>query len=159
MDKPEWKVSGNFDEKEMNKIMEHLQKGSMNFGLNMAMPHSKPNNCELDFKELSDKLENEGSLVDNKSLKAEKAVTKEIVEPFTDIIENPSETVIIMEMCGVDQKNLEISVDADDKKMLFVRAVAPSVIYEKHIPIEHNIEMKNVKGKTKNGIISITIKK
>lgn len=177
MDKPEFEIKGNLSEEEMNRIREQLEKMNINFGFNFIPAMSQPKDAKvIDFKEVNDLLEKEenpfdaakksGSESRNKAdnKKAERSMKinrseKPIEEPYTDVIETENEIKIILELPGVDKKDVQIALDKDDKRTLIIRAETNRVIYEKAVKLSKEINLKKLKGKSTNGIFQITISK
>lgn len=155
MDKPEWKISGNLSEEEMNKLVENIQKGNFNFGLNFTFPRMR-NEDVLDFKEIAEQPKSNMETIKKLEKPKEK---KEKVEPYADFIENDNDYTIVLEMPGVSQNDVKIEVDEKNNKQLNVRAETHRCIYKKSFKFKTPIKIDNIKISANNGIIQIIIYK
>lgn len=156
MDKPEWKISGNLSEDEMNKLVENIQKGNFNFGLNFTFPRMKEHDV-LDFKEVA---EQQPKHVSESIKKLEKPKEKkEKIEPYFDFIENENDYTIVLEMPGIHHKDLQLQLDKKNNKELTVKAETHRCIYKKTFKFKKPIKMDNIKTSSNNGIVQIVIYK
>ncbi len=177
MDKPEFDIKGNISEEEMKKIKEQLEKMNVNFGFHFmpGMSQQKDVNV-IDFKEVNELLEKEEDPFEKvqktkiksqnkprneneeKSTNAKKS-NKPVEEPYTDVIETEDEIKIILELPGIEKKDIQIAVDKEDNRTIVIRAESNRVVYEKAVKLNREINLKMLKGKSNNGIFQITIPK
>jgi len=155
MDKPEWKISGNLSEEEMNKLDDNIQKGNFNFGLNFTFPRMRAEDV-LDFKEIAEQPKADNHTIKKLEKPKEK---KEKVEPYADLIENDNDYTIVLEMPGVSQKDVKIELDEKNSKQLTVQAETHRCIYKKIFKFKVPIKIDNMKISANNGIIQIVIYK
>ncbi len=154
MDKPEWKISGNLSDEEMNKLVENIQKGNFNFGLNFSFPRMR-NEDVLDFKEIAEP-KSEDEFIKKLEKPKEK---KEKVEPYADFVQNENDYTIVLEMPGVSQKDVKVELDEKNHKELTVHAETHRCIYKKTFKFKTPIKVDNMKITANNGIIQIVIYK
>jgi HSP20 family protein len=77
-------------------------------------------------------------------------------EPITDLFDEESEIVVIVEMPGIEEKDLEIELKGD---MLDIKAVSKSRSYRKELLLPATVGSENLSHKFTNGILEIRIKK
>lgn len=159
MDKPEYKIEGDLTEEEVEQIKNNIENLNFNFGFNLKPSSIRNDTNQLDFKEVSKRMENETTADEDIQPKYTKKQNKPIEEPFHELYEEENETVIIVELPGIEKENINISIDPDNSKGLIVHAEGTYVDYEARINLNRNFKMENVKGKSKNGIFQITISK
>ena len=83
----------------------------------------------------------------------ERAVPKTI-EPVTDIFEEDNKVIVVMELPGVDEENIELEID---ENILKIRAEGNGSCYSKDIELKFNPKMEFIKSKLNNLIYSIVI--
>jgi len=156
MDKPEWKISGNLSDEEMNKLVENIQKGNFNFGLNFTFPRFRDQDV-LDFKEVAEQQPKSHS-ESIKKLEKPKG-KKEKVEPYADFIENENDYTIVLEMPGVHHKDLNLELDEKTNQILTITAETHRCVYKKTFKFKRPIKMDSIKTSSNNGIVQIVIYK
>ncbi|MFA5819231.1 MAG: Hsp20/alpha crystallin family protein [Bacteroidales bacterium] len=77
-------------------------------------------------------------------------------EPITDIFDEKNEIVIIAEMPGIEENDLEIDLKED---ILEISAVSKSRTYRKELLLPAKVIKSNLRHKFTNGILEIRIKK
>lgn len=77
-------------------------------------------------------------------------------EPITDLFDEKEEIVVIAEMPGVEENDLEIDLKED---MLEIKAVSKSRSYRKELLLPVKAVTQNLSHKFTNGILEIRIKK
>lgn len=166
MDKPEIKVEGNLPEEELKKIAESMMKNG-SFGFNFGLPAGMaPKADVLDFKELNDKMEEEQTEGPKaipeihpkaKAAKESVHINKELIEPYADVIEETDQFKLIMEIPGVDQKDIRVFVNPSNTQEVHIIAENEYARYEKTVELTKKINPGKISGTAKNGIITFTI--
>jgi len=77
-------------------------------------------------------------------------------EPITDIFEEKNEIVVIVEMPGIEETDLEIDLKED---ILEISAASKSRTYRKELLLPVKVIKSNLRHKFTNGILEIRIKK
>jgi len=77
-------------------------------------------------------------------------------EPITDIFNEKNEIVVIAEMPGIEENDLEIDLKED---ILEISAVSKSRTYRKELLLPVKVIKQNLTHKFTNGILEIRIKK
>lgn len=77
-------------------------------------------------------------------------------EPLTDIFDEKDEIVVIVEMPGIDEKDIKIDLKED---ILEISAASTSRTYRKEILLPVKVLKSNLNQKFTNGILEIRIKK
>jgi len=81
---------------------------------------------------------------------------KEKREPLADVIPGDGEVRVIVELPGVEKKNIKLS-GTDDK--LTISVDTPERKYFKEVELPAKVETKKATSKYKNGVLDITIPK
>ena len=106
MDKPEIKIEGNLDDK---NICEYLRNVDLSKVPKLKDLNNSPSNKEIDASKLS--LET--------SLKKEADVGTYVLEPYAEICDNESFCEILIEIPGMGKDNINIRFDDKGRKLLF----------------------------------------
>ncbi len=106
MDKPEIKVEGNLDDK---NIHEYLRNIDLSKVPKLKDLYNSPSKKEIDASKLS--LET--------SLKKEADVGTYDLEPYAEICENEGFSEIMIEIPGMDESNINIRFENKGKKLIF----------------------------------------
>ena len=77
-------------------------------------------------------------------------------EPITDIFDEENEIVVIAEMPGIEENDLEIDLKED---ILEISAISKSRTYRKELLLPVKVIKENLSHKFINGILEIKIKK
>jgi HSP20 family protein len=80
----------------------------------------------------------------------------EVVEPVTDVFDEPTETVLLFELPGVSRPAIRCLLDGD---ILLLEAKAESRLYRKEVHIEAKLAGKQPQLKLHNGILEVRLKK
>jgi HSP20 family protein len=81
---------------------------------------------------------------------------KEEREPLTDVIDADSEVRVIIEMPGVEKKDIKLS-GTDDK--LTISVATPEHKYFKEVELPIKVDVKKATSAYKNGVLDITVPK
>lgn len=101
----------------------------------------------------SPKVETFGNI---KKDKGGNAVVDEVREPLVDVFEETNRIVIIVEIPGVDQKNIDINLKDD---ILELKAEDSNVKYQKEILLPSPVKADSLSSTYKNGVLEITLSK
>jgi HSP20 family molecular chaperone IbpA len=137
---------------------------SYNFNTKMDKPEIKvkANGKILESEELEDFLQNmelldfqPDQLPIEDSLKLEPL--NNIIEPFTDVIKEANQTIIILEMPGIQAEDITIDQEFNDQGINTIRIIAErdNRRYEKMIKFNHKLAEKPAIH-TNNGIFTLT---
>jgi HSP20 family protein len=77
-------------------------------------------------------------------------------EPITDVFNEKDEVIVIAEMPGIDENEIEIGLKDD---ILEISAAGKNRTYRKEILLPVSVLKKNLRHKFTNGILEIRIKK
>ncbi len=77
-------------------------------------------------------------------------------EPLTDLFDEKEFLNIILEMPGIDEKNIEIDIE---EKHLFVKGSGKDRHYEKDMVLPARVEPASLEKMYRNGILEIRLKK
>jgi HSP20 family protein len=77
-------------------------------------------------------------------------------EPLTDVIEADGEVRVIVELPGVEKKNIKLS-GTDEK--LTISVETPEHKYFKEVEMPAKVDVKKAKSAYKNGVLDITVPK
>jgi len=106
MDKPEIKIEGNLDDK---NIHEHLRNVDLSKVPKLKDLYNSPSKKEIDASELS--LET--------SLKKEADVGTYVLEPYAEICDNEGFSEILIEIPGMGTDNVNIKFEDKGRKLIF----------------------------------------
>jgi HSP20 family protein len=138
-EKSELNVKGSINDPERGK------KIVGKYGVNIKIGGEKIGNLG-DINTLSrikNNLDREKTLVEN-------------LEPMTDIFEEDNKIIVVMELPGVVEEDIEIDLEEDNLK---IRAEGSGNCYSKNIKLAFIPKMELVKPKLNNSIYSIIISK
>ncbi len=76
-------------------------------------------------------------------------------EPLVDIIEVPDGMNVLVELPGVDKKDIDLAVG---EKSLSIRVNTDTRKYSKDLILPRKIDPKKIKAKYKNGILEVKLK-
>lgn len=107
MDKPEIKIEGNLEDK---NIREYLRNIDLSKVPKLKDLYNSPSKKEIDASKLS--LET--------SLKKEADVGTYILEPYAEICDNEGFSEILIEIPGMDKSNVNIRFEDKGRKLIFI---------------------------------------
>jgi len=81
---------------------------------------------------------------------------KEKREPLADVINTDGEVRVIVELPGVEKKDIKL-FGTEDKLTIFVNT--PELKYFKQVELPAKVDSKKVTSKYKNGVLDITVPK
>ncbi len=76
----------------------------------------------------------------------------ELREPLTDVIERPQDVTVIIELPGVDEKEIDLKIQADG---VCIDVESQERRYKKDIKLSCKIDPKTAKSEYKNGVLQI----
>jgi HSP20 family protein len=82
--------------------------------------------------------------------------TEEKREPLADVIPGDNEVRVIVELPGVEKKDIKLSGTADK---LTISVDAPERKYYKEVELPAKVDVKQATSKYKNGVLDITVPK
>lgn len=88
--------------------------------------------------------------------RAAKRTDIEVVEPATDVFDEPDETVLLFELPGVARPDVRCLLDGD---ILLLEAKAPGRLYRKEVLIEAKLAGGQPELRLHNGILEVRLKK
>lgn len=78
------------------------------------------------------------------------------IEPVTDIFDEEDKVIVVMELTGVKQQDINLQID---ENILKLRADGNGNCYSKNIKLRFTPKLENINSKLNNAIYSITINK
>lgn len=88
--------------------------------------------------------------------RAAKRSSLEILEPVTDMFDEPSEIVVLFELPGVERNGIRCILDGD---ILLVEAKTADRLYRKEMLIEDNLGKKTPQLNLRNGVLEVRLSK
>ncbi len=74
-------------------------------------------------------------------------------EPFIDVFKKGKKIMVIAEICGVNEKDIEVGLY--NKENLHISAPTPTKKYSTDIPLPGEVKKRNTSYQYKNGVLSI----
>lgn len=144
MEKPEIKIEGSFDD---TKIREYLKNVDISNFPHLRDIYKSKSQKKIDASELS--------LDYSKQEREERRF--DIVEPYTEIINNKEFSEILIEIPGVDEEDVVVGFKEAGKKLIFT-AESKNRRYRKIIPLPFKSSKENLEIEVNNGIATIRIR-
>jgi HSP20 family protein len=88
--------------------------------------------------------------------RAAKKSSLEVLEPVTDIFDEPSEIVLLFELPGVERKDIRCVLDGD---ILLLEAKAGERLYRKEMLIEDKLATGSPHLNLRNGVLEVRLSK
>ena len=143
MDKPEIKVEGNVDDKNIREYLKNVDISKI------------PKLNDL-YKSQSTKEIDASTLSLDTSLKKIEEDNKNFIEPYTEICDNEGFSEILIEIPGMDEKDVQIKFVERGKKIIFT-AENEKRKYMKTIPLPFKSSEFECEMEVNNGIAMIKI--
>ena len=145
MDKPEIKVEGDIDGKNLREYLKNVDISKI------------PQLNELK-KTQSTKEIDAGTLSLETSDKKEGEKIRNFIEPYTEICDNEGFSEIMLEIPGMDKDNVNFKFEEKGKKLIFT-AINENRKFMKAIPLPFKTSEKDCDVEVNNGIAIINISK
>jgi HSP20 family molecular chaperone IbpA len=146
MEKPEIKIEGDFDERKLNEYLEQFKLGqSANVPDNF--PHVRKD--EVDARKLSLNDNHDEFMLEDEG-------PSHVFEPDTEINDLDCFTEIILEVPGIEEKDISMSFDGDGSRLSFF-AQNQKRRYHKVIQLPFKASENNFSLKVNNGLVTLKI--
>lgn len=143
MDKPEIKVEGNLDDKNIRDYLKNIDVSKI------------PKLNDL-YRSQSTKEIDVGALSLDTTFHKDKESERKLLEPYTEICDKEGFSEILIEIPGMDEENVQIKFEEKGKKLKFI-AKNEKRMYIKTIPLPFKSSESECKMEINNGIAMIRI--